>query len=386
MNQPQQPYKICTFCVLDSRLKMLQFDVNGQCDACKVALSRMSHEWMRGEAGAAKLNELAAKLKREGQGKPYDAMIGLSGGVDSAYLAHVAVKQMGLRVLAVHVDGGWNSEAAVRNIESLVRVLDIDLFTEVIEWQEMRDLQLAFLKSSVFNQDIPQDHAFFATLYRTAAKFGLRNFLSGVNFSSEGVNVTGLGHPALDGHHVLEIHKRFGINQLKTFPIMKLSELLWMTRFRKQLTIHRPLDLIDYNKRLAIGELKEMYGWVDYGNKHCESRFTKFYQEVVLPEKFHFDKRPFHLSSLIVAGQLDRETAIKELEKTIVETKQRRRDIRFVAKKLEITEEALLDLLTQSPVSHDTYPNRQAIFRLLISARKQVMRLFRTTSEIKGIR
>jgi N-acetyl sugar amidotransferase len=386
MNQPQQPYKICTFCVLDSRLEMLQFDANGQCDACKLALSRMPHEWLRGEAGAAKLNELAIRLKREGQGKPYDAMIGLSGGVDSAYLAHLAVKQMGLRVLAVHVDGGWNTEAAVRNIESLVRELDIDLFTEVIEWQEMRDLQLAFLKSSVFNQDIPQDHAFFATLYRTASKFGLRNFLSGVNFASEGVNVTGLGHPALDGHHVLEIHKRFGTKQLKTFPIMKLSELLWMTRVRKQLTIHKPLDYIDYNKKFAIRELNELYGWMDYGNKHCESRFTKFYQEIVLPEKFHFDKRPFHLSSLIVAGQLDRETGIKELEKSIIEPMQRRRDIRFIAKKLEIAEETLLDLLAQSPVSHTTYPNRQAMFRMLISARRQLSRLFKATSEIKGVR
>lgn len=354
---------------------MLQFDEVGQCSACRSALARMPNIWFRGQAGEQKLQALAEQLKRAGHGKAYDVMLGLSGGVDSAYLAHVAVKHMGLRALAVHVDGGWNTEPAVRNIESLVRGLDLDLHTVVIEWQEMRDLQLAFLKSCVFNQDIPQDHAFFSTLYRTAAKFQLRSFLSGVNFSSEGVTISGLGYPAMDGHHVLGIHRQFGSLPLNTFPIMKLWELIWMTRLRKQLTVHRPLDYIDYDKRRAVDELREAYGWIDYGNKHCESRFTKFYQEVYLPQKFGFDKRGFHLSSLIVAGQLSRTAALEEMQHLISSPLQIRRDSRYVAKKLGISIEELKLLISSPGVDHLAYPNQSRMHALLTDAKNWLHRL-----------
>ncbi|MEO6362323.1 MAG: N-acetyl sugar amidotransferase, partial [Caldimonas sp.] len=205
---PPPARRVCGVCVMDESNPAIRFDATGQCNCCRDAFARMADEWHRGADGEQRLQALARRLKAAGRGKRYDVMLGLSGGIDSAYLAHVAVRRLGLRALAVHIDGGWNSEPATRNIESLVRGLDLDLHTHVVEWQEMRDLQLAFLRASVLNQDIPQDHAFFATLYRTAVKFGIRDFLSGVNFTTESVVPPGWGYPSMDGHHARAIHRR----------------------------------------------------------------------------------------------------------------------------------------------------------------------------------
>ena len=369
------PRRICTFCVMDESNPAIAFDASGQCNCCRDALRRLPHEWWPGDEGKARMTQLATRLKAAGQGRPYDAMLGLSGGIDSAYLAHLAVRQLGLRVLAVHVDGGWNSEPAVRNIESIVRQLDIDLHTHVVEWQEMRDLQVAFLKSSVLNQDIPQDHAFFSTLYRTARRFGIRNFLSGVNFASESVVPPGWGHPSMDGKHAKAIHAQFGVIPLKGYPFMGLPEFLWLTRVRKQLTVHRPLNFMAYDKEAARHELTREYGWRDYGGKHCESRFTKFYQEIYLPQKFDFDKRRLHLSSLIVSGQMTRADALSELAEPIAVPEQVRRDIKFVAKKLGMDATELKTLIDLPAVSHLSYPNQMALHARL-TAIKLALRRF----------
>ena len=375
--------RVCTFCVLDESNPMIEFDAAGQCNGCRDALARMPHEWRRGEEGAEHLRLLAERLKAAGRGKRYDVMLGLSGGIDSAYLAHVAVRQLGLRALAVHVDGGWNSEPAVRNIESLVRKLDLDLHTHVVEWQDMRDLQVAFLRASVLNQDVPQDHAFISTLYRTAVKFGIRDFLSGVNFSSEGVTAAGWGYPSMDGTHARAIHQRFGTGPMRSYHFMGLIELLWMTRVRRQLTVHRPLNDLDYDKRLASEELTREYGWRDYGAKHSESRFTKFYQEIYLPRKFHYDKRRLHLSSLIVADQMTRDAALAELASPIAAPEQARRDIKFVAKKLGLEAAELESLIDSPSVSHLHYRNQQAMFARLgrLNARVRGLPMARPRTE-----
>ncbi|MBC7483361.1 MAG: N-acetyl sugar amidotransferase [Rhizobacter sp.] len=357
-------YRICSVCVMDDSNPTIQFDTAGQCDCCRDSQIRMPHEWWPGAEGHTRMDAMVRTLKEGGQGKPYDVMIGLSGGIDSAYLAHLAVRELGLRVLAVHVDGGWNSEPAVRNIESIVRALDIDLHTYVVEWREMKDLQVALLKASVLNQDMPQDHAFFATLYRTAAKFGLRHFLSGVNFASENV-VPRWGFPSMDGKHLKALHSRFGIAPLDSYPIMPLTEFLWLTRVRKVLTVHRPLNYLAYDKEAARLELTCLYGWRDYGGKHCESRFTKFYQELYLPRKFGFDKRRLHLSSLIVSGQLTREAALEELAQPITFPDQARRDLKFVAKKLGLSVDELNTLIESPAVDHLSYPNQMALHRRL---------------------
>lgn len=357
-------FSVCSRCVMDSSNPAIAFDAEGRCNCCTDAIARMPREWFPGEEGRKRLDAMADQLKAAGKGRPYDAMIGLSGGVDSAYLAHLLRTEYDLRLLAVHVDGGWNTEAAVRNIEILVRALGIDLYTYVVEWSEMRDLQLAFLRASVLNQDIPQDHAFFSTLYRTARMFGVQNFLSGVNFSSECIVPPGWGYPAMDGRHVRGIHARFGRVRLATFPVMGVFEYLWMTRIKRQLTIHRPLNFLDYDKSQAKSCLITRYGYKDYGGKHSESRFTKFYQDIYLPARYAFDKRRLHLSSQIVSGQMTRAEALQELSVPICDPQRARHEFKFVAKKLGISVDELHALLAQAPVEHDRYPNSGSLYRL----------------------
>lgn len=357
--------RVCSFCVMDESVAGIVFDEAGRCSCCSDALARRQHEWWPGPEGQRRTEAMVARLRAAGTGRPYDAMIGLSGGIDSAYLAHVAVRELGLRVLAVHVDGGWNSEPAVRNIESLVRGLGMDLHTYVVEWKEMRDLQVAFLRASVLNQDIPQDHVFFTTLYRTAEKFGIRHFLSGVNYATESVVAPSFGFPYSDDVHLRGIHRMFGRERLASYSVMPFYEFLWLTRVRKRLTVHRPLNYLDYNKDDAVETLRRGYGWRDYGAKHSESRFTKFYQDVYLPRKFGYDKRRLHLSSLIVSGQLGREEALAELRTPPLSPDQARRDIRFVAKKLGLKPAELEALIAAPAVDHRSYPNQMGLIRAL---------------------
>ncbi len=363
MLQADRKYRVCSFCVMDNRNPGVTFDDRGQCVCCRDALKRKPYEWWPTNDGRRRLNEKVESIKREMAARPYDVMIGLSGGVDSAYLAHFLKSQFDLRILAVHVDGGWNTEAAVRNIEVLVRELDIDLYTYVVEWQEMRDLQLAYLKASVVNQDAPQDHAFFSTLYRLSKKFDQRYFLSGVNFSGESVHIPGGGYPAMDARNLRAIHRTHGIGSLATFPMLGPIQYLWMSRIRKSIEIFKPLNYLAYNKEDAKRELVATYGFVDYGAKHQESRFTKFYQEIYLPARYGFDKRRLHCSALMVAGQMTRDRALEELEQPLTTPEQASRDKRFVAKKLGISVVDLDRFIALPPVAHENYANSQALYR-----------------------
>jgi len=363
--------RTCRVCIMDESEAGVVFDETGQCNCCREAIERLPHEWWPGPEGKARMDRLVDRLRREGAGRRYDAMVGLSGGIDSAFLVHHMASEYGLRLLAVHIDGGWNSEPAVRNIESIVRALDLDLHTVVIEWREMRDLQLAFLRSGVLNQDFPQDHAFFATLFRTARRYGIRTFLSGVNFASESVSIPGIdAPPSIDGAHVAAIHRRFGTVPLKTYPIMRLAEYLWMTRILRRPVIEKPLNFLNYDKEDAKRILGSRYGWRDYGSKHSESRFTKFYQDIYLPRKHMIDKRRIQLSSLIVSGQLSRDEALAEVARRPIDDRQARLDMRFVAKKLGIGTSELERLVDSSPVPHDRYPSDHKAHARLIGLRR----------------
>ena len=377
--------QICSFCVMDANTPGVVFDAEtGQCNCCADAIGRRDHEWWPNAEGADRMARLVARLKEEGRDKPYDCMVGLSGGIDSAYLAHVMATQYGLRLLAVHVDGGWNSAAAVANIEALVRKLDIDLHTTVIEWSEMRDLQVAFLRSGVYNQDFPQDHAFFTTLMRVARSYGLRNFLSGVNYSSESVgSPLGGSVTAYDGKHLRAIHKRFGTKSLVQFPVMTLFEYFWGARVLKKPMVSKPLNYLDYDKEKAKEVLRDVYGWRDYGPKHSESRFTKFYQEVYLVRKHDTDKRRVHLASLIVSDQMSREMAVEQLSHPPIEPVQEDRDMRFISKKLALPREELDEILAKAPVPHTAYPNDVRLHQLMMGTRgylRTLPRLFRRKS------
>ena len=363
----QRSYQICAVCVMDTSNPFIEFDTAGQCDGCRDAMKRMRATWFSNEEGALRLGRLVAHLRHGSSERRYDAMIGLSGGVDSAYLAHLAVRRLGLRVLAVHVDGGWNSEPAVSNIERIVRANNIDLYTHVVEWSEMRSLQRAFLRAGVLNQDIPQDHAFFSTLYRTAAKFKIRNFLSGVNFASECIVPRRFGHSYMDAVHIEAISRHYGGAPLSRYRPMSTLEYLWLTQSGRGVRVHRPLDLLTYSKCQAESELREHYGWRCYGTKHSESRFTKFYQDIYLPRKHNFDKRRLHLSSLIVSGQLTRAEALRALERPVIDPDQAKRDLKFVAKKLDMSTDELDTLIGRPPESHDRFPSNKGVINLMRS-------------------
>lgn len=367
--------RICSVCVMDDGVAPLQFNAQGQCSSCRDALRRWPHEYFPNAEGESRLEALVQLLKAQGRHADYDCMIGLSGGIDSAYLAHIMRTRFDLRILAVHVDGGWNSEAAVHNIENLVRALDIDLCTYVVEWQEMRDLQLAFLRACVMNQDIPQDHAFFATLYRVARERGIKTFLSGVNFATEGVGQPNFGHPSIDGRHIRSIHKRFGRAPLATYPILTIPQYLWLTRARGLPAIQKPLNWIEYNKDAAKAELKKHYSWNEYGTKHSESRFTKFYQEIYLPRKLGYDKRRLHLSSLIVTKSISRAEALTNLATPIIDPQQSRIETKFVAKKLGVSTDELLALVDAPLVDHSQFSSDQWLLNGLGFARNTSRRL-----------
>ena len=338
--------------------------INGKsCNYCSEAKIRLNNTYFPNRIGEKKLENYVIELKARNRNKKYDVIVGLSGGIDSAYLAYLLKEKYGLRLLAIHVDAGWNNVIAVGNIEKLLRALGIDLHTEVIEWEKMRKLQLAFLHAGVLNQDIPQDHAFFATLYRFCSKLKLNDFASGVNIATESIEQKNDAYPSIDGRHLHNIYKAHYNQQLKNFPIMTLYEYILRTRFLKSPRITKPLNWLAYSKDEAKNKLKDYFDWEDYGEKHTESIFTKFYQEIYLPERYNFDKRRLHLSSLIASGEISRDKALEELKNPIINKESRRLTLKYVAKKLQISNEKLEDLIQNKRRKHSDYKSDMWIIK-----------------------
>lgn len=329
--------KQCTKCVLDTTVEDITFDENGVCNYCK-EYDKVIKTIPTGVEAQNKLNQIAKEIKRDEKNKKYDCIIGLSGGVDSTYLAHLVV-ELGLRPLVVHIDTGWNSEIAVQNIENVVKILNLDLFTYVVDWEEMKDLQLAFFRASVPDCDIPQDHVFPALLHKIAKENKLKHIISGHNVVTEYILPRNWSYDSNDLTHILDIHKRFGTIPLKKYPRYSLFDRMIYYRWIFPVKSHRFLYYVPYNKDKIKIFIQEKLGWKDYGGKHFESRFTKFFQSYYLPTKFGFDKRKAHLSNLITSNQITKEEAIKELEKDLYDLKELECDIEFVCKKLAISRE-----------------------------------------------
>ena len=351
-------YMMCNRCVMDTTDPDISFNEEGVCSHCSSFDEFTKPVWPSPEKGESILAEMIQQIKRDGRGKEYDCIIGLSGGVDSSFLA-TKVKEWGLRPLVVHVDAGWNSELAVKNIEQICKNLDFDLITHVVYWEQMRQLQLSFLRSGLANQDVPQDHAFFAALYGYAIKAGIKNVINGSNFATESILPSSWGYDAMDAVHLRSIHKQFGNHKLKNFPVIGFFTLYFIYPFLYKMKIHKPLNLIDYDKNEAIRYLEQKCGWRYYGGKHYESRWTRFFQAYYLPYKFGYDKRKAHLSSLILSGQLNREEALKELAKPLYDETLLKEDLEFVAKKLGISTNELTDLIEAKPSHYTEFPNHQ---------------------------
>lgn len=340
MSEP--PYKVCGSCVMDTTDNGIQFDAKGVCDQCRNFREHVAPHWHPDEVGWARLMRTAEMIRDAGKRRDFDCILGMSGGVDSSYLAYVAKEQLGLRPLVFHVDAGWNSDLAVSNIERVVEGLGLDLFTEVIDWDEMRDLQLAFFKAGVPNIDTPQDHAFFATMFRFADRYDVRYILTGANISTECVkNPLEWMYYQSDSIHLRDIHRRFGTRPLEKFPLTTiLKHKIWL-RYVKGIQVVRPLDQVPYVKADAMRRLQERFGWQPYTQKHFESRFTRFYEGWWLPRRFGYDTRRVQYSSLILTGQMTRDEALEKLTQPAIDDETGQREFRFVASKLGITPEEL---------------------------------------------
>ncbi|WGM40044.1 N-acetyl sugar amidotransferase [Caulobacter sp. NIBR1757] len=345
-------FQVCTRTVMDTTDPDITFDDAGvsnywhEYQAFKAALPTR-------EARDATLATTLEAIKRSGRGKRYDCVLGLSGGVDSSYLAYVA-KQHGLRPLVMHFDNGWNSELAVSNIEKLVSGLGYDLETFVMDWEEFRDVQRAYFKASVLDLEVPTDHMIMGALYRIAARKGIKYVLSGTNSATEWLLPKAWYYRKLDLVNLKAIHKRFGDRPLRKLPSLGLWQQVYFDRVRR-ISSAALLELVDYDKSAATRLLATDFGWRDYGGKHHESVFTRFYQGYILPKKFGIDKRKAHLSSLILSGQITREQALAELQQPPYDERLQEQDKQYVAKKLGFSGPEFEAVLTQPNHAHEDY-------------------------------
>lgn len=348
---------------MDTTDSKITFDANGVCDHCNDFETNVKPNWHTDERGRAELEKVAAEIRKAGEGQDFDCILGMSGGLDSSYMLHFAVKELGLRPLVFHVDGGWNSRIAVHNIEVIVNKLGLDLFTEVINWEDMKDFQLAFFKSGVPHIDIPQDHAFIATLYNFADKHKIKYILNGGNVSTECVrNPLEWIYYGTDMSQINDIIRQFGTRKLKHYPFSSVFRHKIYLRYIRGVQVFRLLDYVPYTKQLAIKTLSENYGWEPYPQKHFESRFTRFYEGYWLPTKFGFDTRRVQFSSLILTGQMTRDDALKELEKPSYDPETIQHDIDFIANKLGITTEELMSYHSMPNKSFRDYKNQYSWF------------------------
>lgn len=354
-------YRICFRCIMDTSDQEIVFDEKGVCNHCHNYDMRAKNEVFNNVKGKEKLEHILRIIKKQGKNKEYDCLIGLSGGVDSSMVAYT-VKQHGLRPLAIHLDNGWDAELAVSNIENIVKKLDLDLYTYVLDWEEFRDLHLSFLKASVINSEIPTDHAITAIMYLKAAEHGIQYIISGSNIATEGILPRSWVYENRDWRHIKGIHKRFGSIKLKTFPRVTLTDWLYYT-FIKQIRFIRILNYIDYNRQEAIKLLEDTLGWRPYGPKHSESIYTRFYQAYILPKKFNIDKRRAHLSTLICSGQLSRKEALEEIESDYYSyPAMLNEDREYFIKKFGLSHKEFDDIMSVPATSHRDYPNNDFWF------------------------
>lgn len=354
-------YQICTKCIMDTTDPEISFDQNGVCNHCLHYQRQVKERIFTGETGQQKLNRIVNQIKTAGKNKKYDCIIGVSGGVDSTFAAYTA-KRLGLRPLAVHLDNGWNSEIASHNMEKTMDKLGIDLYIHKVDWNEFKDLQLAFLKASVPDAEMPTDHALPAFLYQFAIQHGVRFIITGVNVATEGHLPMNWSYGHSDWKYIKSIHRRFGNVQQVNYPhYSPLTRLYYI--FLKRIRIIRILDYDNYVKKDTMEILKRELGWEYYGGKHYESIYTRFLQAYILPRKFNIDKRLSHLSTLICAGEITRAEALEELSHKPYPTEEmERNDKEYVLQKLGLTEEEFERIMSLPKRTFRDFPSNNWLF------------------------
>ena len=357
-------YQICNRCVMDTSDPEITFTNSagggGICSHCMKFDERTLPTWQN--CTREWLDRKILAIKKANKDKSYDCILGLSGGVDSSYLLHYMIKEYDLRILAVHIDAGWNTQIANENIKKLINKLEIPLRTITIDWGEMRDLQVAFLKSGVANCDVPQDHAFFGSLYDCAIKNNISCVLNGFNYATESVFPFAWAHSAMDSLQLKDIHKKFGKEPLVTFPVVSFFDYWIHYPHIKKIEVISPLNFIAYSKQIALETLSKEYGWENYGNKHCESIWTKFFQEYFLPTKFGYDKRRPHYSSMILAGEMSREEALKKLESPAYQGNLEE-DLKVILGKLGLSKAEWEEIMQTPKKSYKDYENNEELYQ-----------------------
>ena len=358
---------------MDTTDSAIVFDSEGVCDHCRTFEEKVLPNWRTDDKGYSELEKILDQVRKDGKDRDFDCIIGVSGGFDSSYLVHLAKQKFNLRPLVFHVDAGWNSDIAVNNIQRLIDALDLDLFTEVIDWEEIKDLQLAFFKSGVPHIDVPQDHAFFATMYKFASKYGVKNILTGANLSTECIrNPLEWMYYQSDSLQLRDIHRQFGSIKLQSYPVTSiLWHKVWLPYFRG-IKVHRPLNFVPYIKEDAKTILMKNYGWKPYPQKHFESRFTKFYESYWLFERFGYDVRKVQFSSLIVTNQMEREDALIQLQESPYNKDEIVHELEYVATKLGITNNELNKYFELPKKTFEDYRSQYSIYKI----GAKIMRLF----------
>lgn len=369
-------YRICTKCIMDTTDPLIDFDSNGVCNHCNNFEKNIKPLWHPDNEGALYIKEIVQKMKKKSKKNKYDCILGLSGGVDSSYLAYIG-SNLGLRILAVHVDAGWNSETAVNNIEKICKKLNIDLHTIVVDWDEMKELQRAYLFSGLANQDVPQDHVFFSALYSYAVKNKIKYVLHGSNFATESILPKSWGYDAMDLKQIKSISKMYSRSRLKKLPLTGYFKRDIYFKIIKGMKVVKLLNYLPYSKTDAINTLRKEFDWQYYGGKHYESRFTKFFQGYYLPTKFGYDKKRAHLSSLIVTGELSREEALLELQKKDYSDDQIKKDRDYLLKKLDLSIEDYNHIMSLPNKTHLDYPSG-------IKTKNNIIKLIKMVKKLLG--
>ncbi|WP_246218588.1 N-acetyl sugar amidotransferase [Parasphingorhabdus halotolerans] len=358
------------------------FDGAGRCDYCVNFDEVMQPAWNADKANSVKLDKVTDEIRTAGKGKDFDCIIGLSGGLDSSYVAHIVTKVMKLRPLLVHVDAGWNTDQAVGNIEKLVDGLGADLYTDVVDWGEMKDLQLAFFKAQIPDQDLPQDASFFSGLYKFARKYGVKHIVTGANHQTECCREPEEwgGYPGIDKLLFQDIMKKFGRKKLNNLQLIDIMRYKLYYRYILGMKVYKPLDLIKYTKAEAETTLAKEYGWKPFQHKHHESRFTRFYEDYWLPKKFGYEKRRAHFSSLIMTGEMTRDAALKRISAPELDGHFLKEEFDYVASKLGITSKELQDIFDGPNKTYREYKNKRWMIKLGADAMQAMgleKRLFR---------
>lgn len=358
--------RICTNCVMDTTDPDIEFDEAGVCNHCRDYRDMVKRRVVSGEEARHQLERIVGRIKRRGENKDYDCIIGVSGGVDSTYVAY-KVKEFGLRPLAVHLDNGWDSELAVKNIQNVLQMLDIDLYTYVLDWEEFKNLQLSFLRASTPDSEIPTDHAIVSILRQMAIKMRARDIIMGVNVRTESHLPRAWSQGHNDWRYIRCVHRQFGAVSLKTFPRTTLWEMQ-LDRMSRRRWVNI-LDYVDYVKGDAMKTLEGELGWKYYGGKHYESIYTRFYQGYILPRKFGYDKRKVHFSSLICSGEMTREEALERLRSETYPPELQAEDRVYVIKKLGLTEQEFEEIMKLPKKTYEDYPSYRHVYSWYRSAR-----------------